>query len=318
MTFRENLAVLRERWVLVLVTVALAMGAAAAVWALRPVRYTATLTLYVSAQTADPAQTGLLSQQRVKSYIELIRSVPLSEQVVADLRLPLTAEQVAAKIDATSPPDSVLIDLGVTDPDARQATAIVNGVSAAIVRLVDELERPAAPNTVPSVAVRIVRPASVPSQPSSPDLPVMLALGLLGGLVLGAGAAMARHLLDTTVKSAEQLTALAKAPNLTTIGYDGAVRKTPAHRARAAGRPARRGVPAAAHQPAVRRPRQPPQGHRRDQPAARGGQDHHHAEPGHRAGLRRPEGAGRRGGPATSRRRAAARPGRAPSASPAC
>ena len=165
MTFRENLAVLRERWVLVLVTVALAMGAAAAVWALRPVRYTATLTLYVSAQTADPAQTGLLSQQRVKSYIELIRSVPLSEQVVADLRLPLTAEQVAAKIDATSPPDSVLIDLGVTDPDARQATAIVNGVSAAIVRLVDELERPAAPNTVPSVAVRIVRPASVPPQP---------------------------------------------------------------------------------------------------------------------------------------------------------
>ena len=227
MTFRENLAVLRERWVLVLVTVALAMGAAAAVWALRPVRYTATLTLYVSAQTADPAQTGLLSQQRVKSYIELIRSVPLSEQVVADLRLPLTAEQVAAKIDATSPPDSVLIDLGVTDPDARQATAIVNGVSAAIVRLVDELERPATPNTVPSVAVRIVRPASVPPQPSSPDLPVMLALGLLGGLMIGAGAALARHLLDTTVTSADQLTALAEAPNLTTIGYARAVRRRP-------------------------------------------------------------------------------------------
>jgi polysaccharide biosynthesis transport protein len=150
--------------------------------------------------------------------------------VVADLRLPLTPEQVAAKIDATSTPDSVLIDVGVTDPNARQATAIVNGVSTAFVRLVDELERPATPNAVPPVAVRIVRPASVPSQPSSPDLPVMLALGLLGllgGLVLGAGAAVARHRLDTTVKSAEQLTALAKAPNLTTIGYDGAVRKRP-------------------------------------------------------------------------------------------
>jgi len=231
MTFRENLAVLRDHWVAVLLTVALAMGAAAAVWALRPVQYTATLTLYVSAQTADTAQTayqgGLLSQQRVKSYIELIRSVRVSEQVVADLRLPLTAEQVAAKIDATSTPDSVLIDVGVTDPNARQATAIVNDVSAAFVRLVDELERPATPNAVLPVAVRVVRPASVPSQPSSPDLPVMLALGLLGGLVLGAGAAMARHLLDTSVKSAEQLIALAKAPNLTTIGYDGAVRKRP-------------------------------------------------------------------------------------------
>jgi uncharacterized protein involved in exopolysaccharide biosynthesis len=112
MTFRENLAVLRERWVLVVLTVALAMGASAAVWALRPVQYTATLTLYVSAQTADSAQTayqgGLLSQQRVKPYIELIRSVRVSEQVVADLRLPLTPEQVAAEIDATSTPDSVL------------------------------------------------------------------------------------------------------------------------------------------------------------------------------------------------------------------
>jgi len=231
MTFRENLAVLRERWVLVVLTVALAMGASAAVWALRPVQYTATLTLYVSAQTADTTQTayqgGLLSQQRVKPYIELIRSVRVSEQVVADLRLPLTPEQVAAKIDATSSPDSVLIDVGVTDPDARQATAIVNGVSTVFVRLVDELERTVTPTAVPPVAVRIVRPASVPSQPSSPDLPVMLALGLLGGLVLGAAAAMGRHLLDTTVKSAEQLTALAKAPNLTTIGYDGAVRKRP-------------------------------------------------------------------------------------------
>jgi succinoglycan biosynthesis transport protein ExoP len=230
MTFRENLAVLRERWVLVVLTVALAMVASAAVWALRPEQYTATLTLYVSARTADTVQTayqgGLLSQQRVKPYIELIRSVRVSEQVVADLRLPLTPEQVAAEIDATSTPDSVLIDVGVTDPDARQAAAIVNGVSTVFVRLADELERSATPNAQP-VAVRIVRPASVPSQPSSPDLPVMLALGLLGGLVLGAGAAVARHLLDTTVKSAEQLTALAKAPNLTTIGYDGAVRKRP-------------------------------------------------------------------------------------------
>src|SRR5689334_4429586 len=50
MTFRENLAVLRDHWLIVLVTVALAMGASAARWALRPVQYTASLTLYVSAQ----------------------------------------------------------------------------------------------------------------------------------------------------------------------------------------------------------------------------------------------------------------------------
>ncbi|HEY0815771.1 MAG TPA: polysaccharide biosynthesis tyrosine autokinase [Pseudonocardia sp.] len=231
MTFRDNLAVLRDQWVVLLVTVALAMGAAAAVWALRPAQYTATLTLYVSAQTANTADTayqgGLLSQQRVKSYVELIRSVRVSEAVVADLHLAATPEQVASQISAASTVDSVLIDVGVTDPDAQRAAATVNAVSTVFVRLVDELERPAVPGAVPPVAVRVVRPASVPRTPSSPGLPLMLGIGLLGGLVLGVGAALSRNLLDTSVRSTEQLRAIANAPILATIGYDAAVRKRP-------------------------------------------------------------------------------------------
>ncbi len=231
MTFRDNLAVLRDQWVVLLVTVVLAVGSAAAVWALRPAQYTATLTLYVSAQTADTADTayqgGLLSQQRVKSYVELIRSDRVSEQVVTDLHLAATPDQVAGQISASSTPDSVLIDVGVTDPDAQVAAAMANSVSTVFVKLVDELEKPATPNAVPPVAVRIVRPASVPRTPSSPGLPLLLGIGLLGGLVLGVGVALGRNLLDTTVASTEQLRALVKAPILTAVGYDAGVRKRP-------------------------------------------------------------------------------------------
>ena len=89
MTFRENLAVLREHWVLVLLTVALAMGASAAVWALRPVQYTASLTLYVSAQTADTAQTAAVA--------------PAADGVLLVTRFRRTTrDQVAAAVAAIS------------------------------------------------------------------------------------------------------------------------------------------------------------------------------------------------------------------------
>src|SRR4051794_17891442 len=58
-------------------------------------------------------------------------------------------------------------------------------------------------------------------------LPLTLALGLLAGLGVGVGAALARNAVDTSVKSPEQLRTVAKAPNLGNIAFDPAVPKRP-------------------------------------------------------------------------------------------
>ena len=55
MTIQDYLRVLRERWIVVVSAVVLAMVAAGAVALLRPPEYTAKLTMYVSAQTGDTA-----------------------------------------------------------------------------------------------------------------------------------------------------------------------------------------------------------------------------------------------------------------------
>lgn len=231
MTLRETLGVIREQWVVMTLAVVLALGAATAVWALRPPAYTATLELYVSAQTTDNTQTayqgGLLSQQRVKSYVELVGSTRVSEEVLHQLRLPGTPEELAGRISASSSLDSVLIHVAVTGGSPAQVADIANSVGRVVVDLVDELEKPSKPNADPPVRVRIVRPASVPTAPSTPGLPVMLAIGLLAGLVAGTGAALGRNLLDTSVKSPEQLREVATAPNLGVISFDPAVRKRP-------------------------------------------------------------------------------------------
>ena len=52
-------------------------------------------------------------------------------------------------------------------------------------------------------------------------------LGLLAGLAVGVGGALARNALDVSVKSPEQLKEAAGAPNLGTIAYDAQVPKRP-------------------------------------------------------------------------------------------
>ena len=231
MTLHDYLRVLRERWKLVFVTVLIALTAVGTAWFLRPPEYTANVRMYVSAQSADTTQAAYqgaqLSQQRVTSYVELVSSTRVSEEVIQQLRLSTTPERLAKEITASSKLDSVIIDVAVTGDSPRAVTDVANAVGQVFPRLVNELERPSSPTGTPPVVVRVVEPAATPTSPSSPGLPVTLALGLLAGLAIGIGGALARHALDTSVKSPDQLRELTKAPNLGAIAFDAGVPKRP-------------------------------------------------------------------------------------------
>ncbi|MFC5947907.1 polysaccharide biosynthesis tyrosine autokinase [Pseudonocardia lutea] len=231
MTVQDYLRVLRERWLVVVVAVVLGLVAAGAVFFVRPVEYTARLTMYVSAQTGDNPQQAYqgaqLSQQRVTSYVELVTSPRVTSTVVQRLGLADTPDQLAKKITASSALDSVLIDVNVTDPSPARAAEIANSIGTVMTELVTELERPAAPNGVPPVQIRVVQPSTPPTTPSSTGLSTTLALGLLAGLAVGVAAALARNALDTSVKSPEQLREAAGVPSLGAVVYDPEVPKRP-------------------------------------------------------------------------------------------
>jgi succinoglycan biosynthesis transport protein ExoP len=230
-TIQDYLRVLREQWLVVLIAVVLGLAGAAAAFFVRPPEYTARLTMYVSSQGGDSTsaayQGAQLSQQRVTSYVELVSSLRVSEDVVRRLRLIEAPEALSKRVTATSALDSVLIDVAVVDEDPARAAELANTVGEVFTGLVDELERPVEPGAPQAVAVRVVQPAAPPSTPSSTGLPVTLALGLLAGLAVGVGAALARNALDTSVKSPEHLRDAAGAPNLGTIAHDAQVPKRP-------------------------------------------------------------------------------------------
>ncbi|HJQ84999.1 MAG TPA: polysaccharide biosynthesis tyrosine autokinase [Candidatus Binatia bacterium] len=65
--------------------------------------------------------------------------------------------------------------------------------------------------------VRVVERAEVPQHPSRPKLPLNLAIGLAGGLVVGLGAAFARDYFDQSVRSTVEVEQLLRLPTLATI-----------------------------------------------------------------------------------------------------
>lgn len=231
MTLRDCMRIVRERWRVILAMVLVVVGAAGAVWYLRPSEYTAKVTLYVSAQNADTTQSAYqgaqLSQQRVTSYVELVTSTRVVEEVARQLGLGDPPADLAERITASSNPDSVLIDVAVVDRSPQRSADIANAVAQRFAALVDELERPTVVGARPSVAVRVVQPAAAPLRPSSSGLPEMLLVGLLAGVVLGVGAALVRNALDTSVTSPSQLRDAVRAPNLGTVTFDAQVPKRP-------------------------------------------------------------------------------------------
>jgi non-specific protein-tyrosine kinase len=223
--------ILRERWFIVASVTSAVLLASGVMWWVQPPEYTARLTLYVSAQTADTPnaayQGGLLSQQRVSSYVELIGRPRVSQEVVRDLGLPDSPEAVAGRIRASSAPDSVLIDIAVVDRSPAGAAAIANAVGAVFTNLVAEIEQPSVPGAAAPVVARVVQPATAPATSSSTSLPMSLALGAVVGLAAGAGLALLRNALDTTVKSPGALREATGAPNLGTITFDAEVPRRP-------------------------------------------------------------------------------------------
>jgi succinoglycan biosynthesis transport protein ExoP len=65
--------------------------------------------------------------------------------------------------------------------------------------------------------VRVLERAEVPARPSKPNVPLNLAIGLLGGLVVAVSAAFASEYFDSSVKSSDEAEELLRLPTLATI-----------------------------------------------------------------------------------------------------
>ncbi len=229
MDLRDYLRVLRRGWALILafVLVGIALGVGLTLATTKV--YQASTQVFVASTssdtTADAAQGNTFTQARVQSYVSIATSPGVTRAVIKALGLHLSDQQLAAKISADAPLNTVLINLHVTDHDPAQAARLANQVADRFNYYVERTDNNQASGK-PLVELTTIHPAAVPSAPVTPNKVLNLGLGLILGLLVGIGVAVLREVLDNTMKGPEDFEELGL-PVLAYVPFDKRTSSTP-------------------------------------------------------------------------------------------
>lgn len=200
MELRTYVGVLVRNWLLILLAIAIGLGAAAAVIFLSTPRYSATARILFSAAKVDTGQdlayAGTYVQSRMQTYKGLATTPTVLDAVIDQLDLDMTHRELAKELTVDTSQIDTLIGVTAESTDKREAAKIADAVAAQLIGAVRGVENSGAADSEPGVNGVIVGPADVADAPSSPDVPVDLLAGLLLGAFVGVGAVTVRHLLS--------------------------------------------------------------------------------------------------------------------------
>lgn len=230
MELSDYIRILRKSWLLIVAATVLGVGVAAAYSLTRTPQYEASSTVAVSTQgsgsVAELQQGSNFAQTRINTYVGLVRTPIVLNPVIASLDLDMTAGELAQQVSASSALNTTLITVTVEDADPVAAAEMANTIAASLSAVVPEIEPTVAEGASP-VRLTRVSDALPPLSPSSPNVPLNLALGALVGLALGIGIAVLRSVLDTRVRSPRDVAQVTETPLIGAIAFDTKAKERP-------------------------------------------------------------------------------------------
>ena len=230
---RDYLRIVYANWLLILASTLVGIAAAAALSYFSTPTYEAQAKAYISVRTDTQASGELLqganfAQQNMATFAELAGTERVLAPVAEELELDRSYRALAEQVTVNAPADSTLLNFTVTDENPELAAQIANEVGAQLKDLVeDDLESPQGDEDESPVRITLVHSAEVPTASVSPRWSVNLVLGLLLGFAVGIGIAILRHVLDTRIRSTEDLEQITDAPILGRIIDDPQANKKP-------------------------------------------------------------------------------------------
>lgn len=136
-----------------------------------------------------------MGTQLTKDYAELIKSRFVLESVIEQMDLPMSYESLNGKVSVTTPDDTRVITITVSDASPVRAMNIANAVREAATLHIS--------NVMDIEAVNVVETANIPTQKSSPSVSRNTMLGGMLGVLIVAAIAVAAYLLNDTIRTAE-------------------------------------------------------------------------------------------------------------------
>lgn len=165
--------------------------------------YTSSTTLVLTGISSDNNNTGIttnditINSKLVSTYREIVKSRKVLEQVIEDLNLETTVEELAGGLGVTSVNETEIIKISVTDRDSKKARDIANSLAKIFSSEIMEIYNVS--------NVSILDKANLPTVASNISVTKQLILYFGIGFVLALAIVFMTFYFDTSIKSIEQV-----------------------------------------------------------------------------------------------------------------
>ncbi|MGE6369811.1 YveK family protein [Planococcus kocurii] len=202
-SLREIYGILKNRIRLILTVTIVAMIITALVsyYLVTPIYQTST-QLLISQQRGEvvvDSQSIEADLQLVATYSEIIKSPVILEQVISQLGLEISYEELQGKVNVEIAESSQLLNITVMDADPAVAVGIANKTAEIFEAEIIELMN------VDNVSILSPAVVTESQAPVSPNPPLNILLSAIVGLLIGMAMAMILRYLDTTLRSEEDV-----------------------------------------------------------------------------------------------------------------
>ena len=173
-----------------------------------------TLLLATSENSTDKSSTitttdVTLNSKLVSTYSALVQSKSVLRQVISNLGINISEEELKNNITVTQEKDTEIIKISVTNANANTAEKVANEVAKVFTKKIQEIYK--------INNVHIVDAAEVETTPSNINHPKDVMIFTVIGIIVAAGYVLVANMLDTTIKTAEEVERQFKVPVLATI-----------------------------------------------------------------------------------------------------
>lgn len=163
--------------------------------------YTSVTKVYVLSKQDNNTNVTLsdlqAGNQLTKDYMELVKSRPVLEQVIAILNLELEPEELGEMVTVETQADTRIITIKVENEDPKLAKEIADAIRESISIQITEI--------MDADSVNTVEEGSLPKEPSSPVLIKNMLIGAALGLFASIGVVVLIFMLDDTIKTPDDV-----------------------------------------------------------------------------------------------------------------
>lgn len=200
--------------IILIVAIFIAIGIIYTIGFVTP-EYTSSTTLLLATTEKDSTTSTItttdlnLNSKLVSTYSELLKSQSVLRQVITNLGIDIKEEELKDQIEVTSVSNTEIIKISVTNQNAINAEKIANETAKVFTEKVGEIYN--------INNVYVVDVAEIENEPSNINHTKDVVIFAFIGIVIAGFYVLIANMLDTTIKTAEEVEKQFKVPVLASI-----------------------------------------------------------------------------------------------------